>query len=140
MGDKEWSPANVLDVFGDPVARATLVLASGQPMTVQDLADRLGVSDPTIYRRIDPLVDANLLCETKRIDEKGNQPTVYETVLDEVTFSIDADGYTVDMQVREDIAADFESLWSDLESESESADALRRGSNHQRDGWGPDIS
>lgn len=116
MGDKEWSPSNVLDVFGDPVARATLVVANGGPVSVKEIAERLDVSDPTVYRRIDPLVDANLLRERRRIDEDGNQHRVYETILDVATFEIDGDSYTVDVQVDQDLTDDFESMWADLES------------------------
>lgn len=115
MPSKEWSPTNILDVFGDPIARATLVIASDHPVTAKELADQLDVSDPTIYRRVNPLVDTNLLQEHQRIDKNGNQPNTYETVLEEVTFTINASGYTVDIQFRQDLADDFESMWSDLE-------------------------
>lgn len=116
MGEKEWCPDNVLDVFGDQVARAILVLASERPVGVPDVADRLDVSDPTVYRRIGPLVEANLLEERRCIDRDGNQHKEYETILDEVTFSVENGSYTVDIQVDQDLTDDFESMWSDLES------------------------
>lgn len=122
MGDKEWSPASILDIFGDSIARATLIMASEHAVTVPDIADRLGVSPPTVYRRIDPLVDANLLEERLRVDEAGKQPKQYETILDEVTLSIEDGSYTVDIQVDQDIADDFESMWADLESTSTPAE------------------
>lgn len=115
MPDKEWSPANILDVFGDPIARATLVLASERPVTVNDLADRLDVSNATIYRRIDALVDANFLQKYPQIDGRGNQPNEYRTLLDEVSFRVDMTGYTVDIQVQQDLADDFDSIWTDPE-------------------------
>lgn len=118
MGDKEWSPSNILDVFGDSIARATLVIANGSPVSVKEIAEALDVSNPTIYRRIDPLVDANLLAERRRVDTDGNQHKEYETILDEATFSIEGDSYTVDIQVDQDLTHDFESIWSDLESAS----------------------
>lgn len=118
MGDKEWSPSNILDVFGDPIARATLVVANDRSVSVKEIAETLDVSNPTIYRRIDPLVDANLLAERRRIDTDGNQHKEYETILDEAKFSIDGDSYTVDIQVDQDLTDDFESIWSDLESAS----------------------
>lgn len=116
MSEKEWSPANVLDLFGDSTARAILLLANRDPVAVSELAEALDVSTPTVYRRIGPLVDANLLEERRRIDQDGNQHKVYETILDEVTFKIRGDSYTVDTQIDQDLAEDFESIWSDLES------------------------
>lgn len=126
MGNKEWSPGNLLDVFGDSVARATLILAREQPRTVPELADQLNVSDPTVYRRTDALVESNLLKEHQQIDRNGNRQTAYETILDEVTFKIDDDGYTVDIQVRQDLADDFEALWGDLEQSREKTDVQRQ--------------
>ena len=118
MSDKEWSPSNILDVFGDSVARATLVIADGGPVSVKEIAEHLDVSNPTIYRRIEPLVDANLLEERRRIDTDGNQHKEYVTILEEATFRIDDDSYTVDIQVDQDLTDDFESMWSDLESDA----------------------
>lgn len=116
MGEKEWSPSNILDIFGDSIARATLVIADGNSVSVKEIADKLDVSDPTIYRRIGPLVDANLLKEHRRIDRDGNQHKEYETILDEATFRLDGDSYTVDIQLDQDLTDDFESIWSDLNS------------------------
>lgn len=115
MGSKEWAPANVLDVFGDPVARATLVLASEQPRSASVIADELGVSDQTVYRRIDQLLDFDLLAEHRRIGENGNQYVEYETMLDAVTFTIEGGGYDVDLRMRQDLTDDFEAMWADLE-------------------------
>lgn len=118
MGDKEWSPSNILDVFGDSIARAILVIADDNSVSVKEIAEQLDVSNPTIYRRIDPLVDANLLKEHRRIDRGGNQHKEYETILDEATFKLDGDSYTVDIQLDQDLTDDFESIWSDLKSSS----------------------
>lgn len=126
MGDKEWSPANILDLFGDSIARAILILANTDPVAVNEIAERLDVSNPTVYRRIDPLVDANLLEEKRQIDQDGNQHKVYKTILDEVTFKIEGDSYTVDTQINQDLADDFESMWSDLESTNRSGGTVDR--------------
>lgn len=116
MGEKEWTPANVLDLFGDRIARATLVIASDQPVAVKDLAEKFDVSNPTIYRRIDPLVEANLLQEYDHISPDGNKFCKYQTAVDEVNISIDEDGYTLDLQIRQDLTEGFEAMLADLGS------------------------
>lgn len=126
MGEKEWRPANVLDLFGDSIARAILLLANDDPVAVREIAEILDVSDPTVYRRIGPLVDANLLEERRQIDRDGTQHKVYETILDEVTFKIEGDSYTVDTQIDQDLAEDFESVWSELESPNRRGEATGR--------------
>jgi predicted transcriptional regulator len=126
MGEKEWCPSNVLDLFGDSIARATLVIASEGSVSVPDIAEQLDVSDSTIYRRIDPLMEANLLKEHRRIDRHGNQHKEYETILDEVTFAIEDGSYRVDIQVNQDLGDDFESMWSDLESTSRGSESVNQ--------------
>lgn len=125
MADKAWAPANLLDVFGDRVARAILVLAKQKPRSVEEIADWLDVSKQTVYRRVDELADSDLLREHHRVDPDGNQRKEYETIMDEVTFAVDADGYTVDVQVRPDIAGDFGDLWSDLEETDDRTESER---------------
>ena len=139
MGDKEWRPENVLDVFGDAIARATLVVANDRPVAVKDLATELDVSHPTVYRRVDPLVEANLLKEHQRVDATGNQHKEYETMLDEATFVVEDDGYTVDLQVREPLVDDIDSICADLERTKESVDESRRTVSG-RDEFGADAS
>lgn len=133
MGQKEWRPSNVLDVFADPVAHITLVLAYEQPVAVKELTDMLDVFAPTIYRRINPLVSANLLKEHQRIDPDSDQNKEYETILDQVTVGIKNDGYTVDIQDDRDLTDDFEAMWADIESTSHRLDVAQQ-LNPSRDG------
>lgn len=39
MGEKEWGPANVLDLFGDSIARAILLLANDDPVAVSEITE-----------------------------------------------------------------------------------------------------
>lgn len=116
MGEKEWRPAKTLDLFGDSIARAILILVNTNPAVVSELAETLDVSNPSVYRGIDPLVEANLLEERRQIDQAGNQHKIYKTILNEVTFKIEGESYTVATQINQDLADGFESMWSDLES------------------------
>lgn len=115
MGEKEWVPTDVFDVFGDSLARQILVLASDRPLSAGELAKRLDVSRPTIYRRVNALIDYDLLRERKEIDVQGNNYQLFETTLRRVTFEIEDGGYNIDLAMRQRLADQFESFWSDLE-------------------------
>lgn len=129
MGEKEWAPSDVFDVFGDSLARQLLVLASDRPLSADDLAQQLGVSRPTIYRRVNALIDYDLLRERQQIDAKGNHYQLFETTLQRITLEIDNGGYTIDLTMRQSLADQFESFWTDLEGSS---------SEHERDGYPDD--
>lgn len=115
MAEKEWEPSDVFDVFGDSLARRILVLASERPVSADDLADQLDVSRPTIYRRVNALVDYDLLSEQQQLDADGNHYQTVETTLKEVVFEIEDGGYNVSLQMRQSLADQFESFWSDLD-------------------------
>lgn len=115
MGEKEWEPATVFDVFGDALARRILVLASDRPVAADDLAEQLDVSEPTVYRRVNTLFEYDLLSEDQAIDADGNHYKTYETALKRAAFEIEAGGYNVDLELRRSLADQFDAFWSDLE-------------------------
>ncbi|MFB6359787.1 MAG: ArsR/SmtB family transcription factor [Halobacteriales archaeon] len=115
MAEKEWAPSDVFDVFGDALARRILVLASERALSADELADQFEASRPTIYRRLNALIDYDLLREQQEIDTDGNHYQVYETTLKRVSFEIEGGGYTIDMTMRQSLAEQFESFWTGLE-------------------------
>lgn len=117
MGEKEWDPATVFDVFGDSLARRILVLASDRPVAADDLAGQLDVSEPTIYRRVNTLLEYDLLSERQVIDGDGHHYKTYETTLKRAAFEIENGGYNIDLEIRQSLADQFDAFWSDLERE-----------------------
>lgn len=115
MGEKEWDPSNVFDVFGDRLARRLLVLASQRAAPADELADALDVSEPTVYRRLNELGEYDLVAEHQQIDADGHHYKTYETTLRQVTLEIDRGGYNVDLELRQDLVDSFDSFWTELE-------------------------
>lgn len=122
MGEKEWEPETVFDVFGDALARRILLLTSERSLSAKELTDRLDASAPTVYRRVNALGEYDLVTERIELDEEGNQHKVFETALRRIEFEIEDGGYAVDVQMRQSLVDHFESFWSDLESSSSTVD------------------
>lgn len=118
MSDKEWNPANTLDVFGDTLCRKILILASESPISAATLADHLDVAPPTIYRRTDELSNHDFIRERDTVDKSGNHYRIFETTMEEVTFEIEDGGYTVDIKMRRDLTNEFESFWTEFADDS----------------------
>jgi len=118
MSDKKWGPANTLDVFGDPLCRKILIMASESPISATALADHLDVAPPTIYRRTDELSNHDFIRERETIDENGNHYRIFETAIKTVTFEIEDGGYTVNINLRRDLTDEFESFWTELADDS----------------------
>lgn len=114
MGEKEWQQTDIFDVFGDDLARKILVLASERPLSAAELGAALDASRPTIYRRVNALLDYDLVREHQQIDDDGNHYKTFETTLHRITLEVEDGSYAVDVEMRQNLADQFRDLWSDL--------------------------
>ncbi|WP_312911984.1 helix-turn-helix domain-containing protein [Natronosalvus caseinilyticus] len=89
------NPAAQLDVLGDECARTILVAASEGPRTAKELTERTDCSSATIYRRINNLLESELLAECIRFEPDGTHTTAYESTVDRVQVEIGETGITV---------------------------------------------
>jgi predicted ArsR family transcriptional regulator len=77
-------PAAVLSVLGSKYG-AELLCAAETPKSAQELSEELAIPIATCYRRIDDLVEAELLvCEGRRFSAEGRRTNVYRRTVDEL--------------------------------------------------------
>lgn len=118
MGEKQWAPTNVFDIFGDELARQILVLTSERPLSADDLSEHLEASPPTIYRRVNTLIEYDLMTSQQQVDGDGHHYKTFETTLKRIAFEIEGGGYNIDVQMRRSLVDQFGAFWSDLEGSS----------------------
>ena len=114
---RDWDPESVFDVLGNEQVRKILALTSVKPMSVQDLAENLDSSRPTVYRRVNACQEYDLVAEDTQIDGDGNHYNVYEANLERITFELEEGGFNVDIELRHDLVDQFGDFWSDLEGD-----------------------
>lgn len=119
---KEWEPETIFDVLASDHAREILALTSVRPMSAQDLADHCETSLPTIYRRVNALLEYDLLQEDTQIDEEGNHYKTFATNLERIVFEINDGGVDIDIQLRKDLVDQFDEFWRDLEDADRNVD------------------
>ncbi|WP_336021610.1 helix-turn-helix domain-containing protein [Halobellus salinisoli] len=112
MTGPDWETGNLLDVLGDPLCRQTLVIAYDSQISATTLANRLDVSPPTVYRRVNSLVEHELIHEHRRIDADGNHYRLFEASLDHLEVTLTKDGYEVSIRHRKDLADRFDEFWT----------------------------
>ena len=113
-GKPSLDPDGVVELAADDTARSILSAASEEPMSASQLADRCGVSEPTVYRRVETLREHGLVEGSLRISSDGDHHEVFETTIDRVCLEFDA-GLAVDVEVDRDFVDKFAALWEDLE-------------------------
>ncbi len=84
-----------LDVLGDECARTILVATSDGPKTAKELTDRTDSSSATVYRRINNLLESDLLAECVRFDDDGSHTTAYEATVDTIHVTVGSDGIEI---------------------------------------------
>lgn len=138
MADKEWTAESIFDVFGDSLARKLLVLLSEEALPVEELTDYLDASAPTIYRRLNTMIDYDLVTEHQEIDEQGHHYRTFETTLKRISLEIEDGGYDVDVTLRRSMVDQFEAFWADFEDASVSGSTTQSRSSGPR-GSGDDV-
>jgi DNA-binding IclR family transcriptional regulator len=106
-------------------AREILVAAHAEPRSAEEFAEHCDVSLPTVYRRVNTLVEQDLLRENVQIDPDGNHYTLYVSNLDSLEFVLEAAGFVASVRLRRDIVDRFGEFWRDL-----GAHSTRDTSNH----------
>lgn len=91
-----------LDVLGDECARTILVATSSGPKTAKELTDRTDSSSATVYRRINNLLEGDLLAECVRFEDDGSHTTAYEATVEQVRVRIDDEGIDVALSVADE--------------------------------------
>jgi len=101
----------VASLLEDETVRTILTATSIEPMSANALSDRCGVSEPTVYRRLNDLRACDLIEEQTRPDPSGgHHHKVYSPRLSRVTVELDGGELTLDVRRREDMADRFTEL------------------------------
>lgn len=117
-GDPPDVPDEVaaLDALSSETAREILVRARREERTAEELAERCGVSLPTVYRHLDDLVASGLLVERTNVDAEGNHYKTVETAVEELCLTVTTEGIELTVEeTHRDLIDRFEALWRGLE-------------------------
>lgn len=106
--------AAVAAVLEDDTARRILLETRTQPMSAESLSDRCGVSESTIYRRVEDLREQKLLEAQTRPDEDGHHYEVYAATLDRIVIDATDDGFEVEVDRSEGMAGRFARLVEEM--------------------------
>lgn len=75
---------STLNLLGDEHVRTILAATSEEPKSVRALSRTCGISRTSVYRKIERLLEHDLVESSSRIDPRGNHYTVYEADLQAV--------------------------------------------------------
>lgn len=104
----------LLDLLGEERVREILAATSREPLSASDLSEVCDVAPSTIYRRVETMIETDLLIERTRIEPDGSHHSVYEANVDHLDVDIDDGAIAVKVHLREDAAQRFSRIWRDI--------------------------
>ncbi|TYT63092.1 winged helix-turn-helix domain-containing protein [Natrialba swarupiae] len=104
----------ILNTIGDKHARTVLASISRESGSAKELAKRLELSQPTIYRRLDVLQEHDLVKERTLVADDGNHYKEYRCNFDSTVISLEDDEYDVRIFRKENLPDRFTQLWDEL--------------------------
>jgi DNA-binding transcriptional ArsR family regulator len=99
----------VLDALDDEDCRRILGATATEPLSAQELADRLDLPRSTAYRKLERLTEAGLVRERTRVRPSGHHTSEYARVVEDVDVHVGPDGgveVAVDRGTRPQVGAD----------------------------------
>jgi len=87
----------VLDAIGDEKARRCCSVLWEEPKSAREVANLTGYSLPTVYRRLNRLVQAGLVESRTTIDPGGDHYEAFTATTERIT--VDLDGFTVEREL-----------------------------------------
>jgi predicted transcriptional regulator len=94
--EESLPPEDLLSVLSDDYAREILQSVSSECLAAREIADRLDVSRPTVYRRLNRLEEAGLVTTSMTYDPDGHHRRHYRAAFEEVVLSMDSGRLVVD--------------------------------------------
>lgn len=113
---KEWTPSNIFEVLASDHARTILAAASIRPVSAQELKAICETSLPTVYRRVNALLQYDLLSDQLEVEPDGTHYSLYTSDLKEVNIRIEDGELNVNIEIKKDSVDQFNEMISDLEN------------------------
>lgn len=121
---EDAAPGDLLDLLSDDYARSILAATSVKPMSAKQIAEECGMSEPTVYRRLESLTAHDLVEERTHVRVGGNDYNVYAATLSEFSLRLDEGSYEATVegspppafpgQDEDDTADRFKEMWENL--------------------------
>ncbi len=109
-------PREILTLLGDDHVQTILSVTSEQPMSASELSDMCNVSPATIYRRLEQLVEHDLVSAQDEIAADGNHFKKYEATVEHIDVRLDQGEFQVNVgsTMQDDASDRFKRMWDDI--------------------------
>lgn len=105
---------SLLDALHNETSRKILQYTSETERSAEELADRIGVTQTTVYRKLEQLRADDLVTEQLSLDRDGNHYRVYRAAIDRVEMEVTEADLHVEVSRNEEAADTFTRMWEEV--------------------------
>ncbi|SFL44792.1 Helix-turn-helix domain-containing protein [Halogranum rubrum] len=105
----------LLTLLGDDAVRGILAATDKEPMSAQMLDEHCDASLTTIYRRLEDLLEHQLLQVETAVRSDGNHYGLYEANLDHLNVTLENGDFDVELARRDDAPDRFRGIWDAMQ-------------------------
>lgn len=117
MSEEGEAVTEVFAILDDDYARAILEATRRRRLSAKALSEEHDMSLATVSRRVNRLLEQDLIVERTHIDPDGHHYSEYEARLDRVVVQLIETGFDVRIELREDPADRFTRLWDTMRND-----------------------
>lgn len=110
----ESGSEELLELLGQERVRQILAATSREPLSAKELSEECNVARSTIYRRVEEMIDRDLLVERTQLTADGSHHSVYEANITHLDVGIEDGDIEVGVHLREDAAQRFSRIWREI--------------------------
>lgn len=107
-------PPDVFATLDDEYAREILVATKNERLSARELSEACDMSQPTVSRRVNRLVEQGFLREHTHVDPSGHHYREYEARLERIEVLLESEGFDVHVDVQPDPADRLTSIFEEM--------------------------
>ncbi|WP_255190764.1 ArsR/SmtB family transcription factor [Natronobeatus ordinarius] len=107
MGPGDETVRTIGELLADECTLTILRETITEPMAADELSDVCEVSPQTVYRRLEALVEHDLVEKDLQLDADGHHYNVYTATLDRIVVDLTTDGFELRVSRRNRMADRF---------------------------------
>jgi DNA-binding transcriptional ArsR family regulator len=115
--NEERDTSAIFAILDDDYARAILEATRRERLSAKALSEECDMSVSTVSRRVNILLEHDLLEEHTHVDPDGHHYSEYEARLEGVDVELQETGFDVRVELREDAADRFTRIWDEMRNE-----------------------
>lgn len=115
MSGRESADDRLLALLGDDAVRGILAATDERPMSAQTLERHCEASLTTIYRRVEDLLDHELLQSHTKVSADGNHYELYEANVERLDVTLEDGDFDVELTRRNDAPDSFRDIWDSMQ-------------------------